>query len=372
MAIPVIETGNTGVLKIPLRNSFGELGISQTSWNLPYFLVGPENPLVEPAVRAVLTGKPACYFPVVFYGPSGTGKTHLAYGLTEAWKRSGNPGPVVIETAQDFHRQLTDALESQALPEFLDRRVRAKLWILEDLDRLAGKTASQIQCAQLLEHLANQRIPHVVTCRTIPGGIPGLIPTLQSRLTQGLLVNLSLPSEQTRRCFLQELIQTRELQCTPEAIELLVSRQTGSLLQLRKALMELSVLRATRHGIQLQTVQSYLGQPKDIAQAIRKILHHTAKQFAVRIRDIRGPSRKKQVAYARGVSVYLARQILRLSFQQIGLFLGNRDHTTILHSYQRTKKLLAHDPAISHIVDRLYETLNSLNVFQRCKTCRKS
>ncbi len=361
-----------GIVKIPLREFSVSAGSGPEGWNLPYFLVGQENSLVEPAVRAVLKGHPKDYFPVVFYGPSGTGKSHLAQGLTEAWKRSGNPGPVVMESAQQFHRQLTDALESQALGEFLNHRLRATLWILEDIDRLAGNTMAQIQCGQLLDQLAVQGTPHVVTCRAIPGGIRGVIGPLQSRLMRGLLVNLSLPSEHTRRCFLQELIQAKQIRCTPEAIELLASRLTGSLGQLRKALMELSLVSSNRHGIQVPTVQRYLTQPEDIPQAMRRIIHQTARQFAVRTRDIRGLSRKKQVVYARGVSVYLARQLLGLSFQQIGLLLGNRDHTTILHSYQKTKNLLAQDLAISRIVDTLYETLNSPATPLVGKTCGKS
>ena len=355
-----------GVLKIPVSNPFGALlpeDRAEAEREIPYFLVGPENSLVEPALRTVLERRrPPYYFPVVFYGPAGTGKSFLAKSFLQAWKSCDHPGPVILESAQEFHRQLTDALESQALPDFLGRYYRAKLWILEDIDHLHGKTLSQIQLAQLLDHLRTQQSCLVViTCQAIPPSIPGLLPRLQSRLMGGLVVNLSRPSLETRRYFLEEWAKAHQIRCTPEALELLASRLTGSLGQLRKALEELSLLSPRGQGIQLQTVQRYLPHPsQDTTQGMRKILHHTARQFAVRVRDLQGPSRKKQMGYARGVVVYLARQILGLSFQQIGLFLGNRDHTTILHCYQKMKKLLAHDPAISHIVESLYETLKSL------------
>ena len=335
----------------------------RAGWDIPYFLVGPENVLVEPAIRGGMAGRPAAYFPVVFYGPSGTGKSLLAKGLIQAWKYCEHPGRVIGESAREFHRQLMDALESQAVTDLLHRYYRAKLWILEDIEHLRGKTTSQIQLIQLLDHLRTlQSCVVVVTCQTIPQSISGLLPRLQSRLMGGLVVNLSLPSPETRRCFLEALVKAQQVRCSPEAVEFLAFRGTGSLGELQKTVRELSLLSPIRQGIQLQTVQKYLAQPsQDATQAMRKILQYTARQFAVRVRDIQGPSRKKQIGYARGVAVYLARQILGLSFQQIGLFLGKRDRTTILHCYQKMKKLLAHDLAISHIVGSLYETLKSLD-----------
>jgi len=358
------------VTKIPLANGLDTQPQNHRGWELPYFLVGPENPLVEPAVRAILEGKPVHYFPVVFYGPTGVGKTHLAYGLAEAWKRTGNPGPVVLETAIDFHRQLADALESQALVEFLERRQRAKLWILEDLETIAGKSFTQLQCVQLLDQLQLQGTPLVLTCRVLPGCIPGLEARLQSRLMRGLLVNLALPSVQTRRRFLEELVQNRQIRCAPEAISLLAARVQGPLVRVRKALMELAYLSGDRQSVHVQKVQTYLEQHHDVVGKIRKIAELTAQQFSVRLRDVRGPSRKKQVVYARGAAVYLARQLLGLSFQQIGVFFGNRDHTTILHSYQKTKKLLADDPAVRHVVETLYEKLHHEGLSKTTETPR--
>ena len=352
----------TGMLKIPLKNLLGFSLPDQGKWELPYFLVGPENALVESAMEVLIAGRPMGYFPVVFYGPSGTGKSFLTHGLIQVWKCLGHPGPVIIESAQEFHRQLADALESQAVPDFLDRYYRARLWVLEDIDRLEGKTATQLQLARVLDRLRTQQTcVLLISCRTIPGSIPGLLTHLQSRLMGGLVVALKLPSMEIRRYFLKEMVKVKQIHCSPEAIDFLASRMTGSLGQLRKALMELSTLTPARQGIELSTVQKYLAHPSpNVCQAMRNILHHTARQFALRVQDLRGPSRKKQLVNARGVTVYLARKILGLSFQQIGLFLGNRDHTTILHSYQKTKNLLTHDPALGHVVNTLYETLKPL------------
>jgi len=356
------------VIQIPLGNFSETSSPPHRGWELPYFLAGPENPLVEPAVRAIWEGSNSPYFPLVFYGPSGTGKTHLAHGLAETWKRIGNPGPVVLETAMDFHRQLVDALESQSLPEFLQRRVRAKLWILEDLETFAGKIFTQIQCSRILDQLRIQGTPHLATCRSLPGSIPGLEASFQARLLRGLVVNLALPSRPTRQMFLEELIRAQGIPYAPEAVSLLADRVQGTLAHLRKILMELAYVGSSRQGIQLPKVQTYLEQqPHELATEMRKIAEVAAQQFSVRLRDVRGPSRKKQVVYARGVAIYLARQLLGLGFQHIGEFFGNRDHTTILHSYQKTKKLLTEDPAVGRIVETLYETLHRQGFSQTAK-----
>lgn len=347
-----------GVLKIPLANSSRTQPQSVGGGQLPYFLAGPENPLVEPAVRAVLEAQPANYFPLVFYGPSGTGKSHLAHGLAAAWKRIGHPGPVMLETGIDLGRQLADAVESQALPELVARHGRARLWILEDLETLAGKNFAQVQCSRLLDQFQRKGTPHVLTCRMLPGTVPGLDPRLQSRLMRGLIVNLALPSIQTRQSFLEELVRANHISCAPEAIALLAARVQGPLVHLRTTVLELAHRVAGRHGIHVQDVHAYWKQQQgEVTSTVRQIAALSAKYFSVPLRDLRGPSRKKQVIYARGVAVYLARQLLGLSFQHLGELFGNRDHSTILHSYRKVQELLTVDPALCQAVETLRERL---------------
>lgn len=349
------------IIKIPVDRCGHREEVSR--WELPYFLAGPENQLVEIAVRAVLQSKPREYFPVVFYGPSGTGKTHLAYGLAHGWKRQGHPSPVIIQTARHFHTQLMDALESQALADFLEQQAKAKLWILEDVEALAGKNFTQTQCTQLLDHFQAQGIPQVVTCRTLPGWIGGLDPRLQGRLTQGMTVHLSFPSLPTRRKFLEELAQANHLAFSPEAICLLAERIHGPLRSVQKVLMELAGSNGHGKKITSSKVHAYLEQYYQTSiQQIRNIAQLVGQQFSVGLRELRGPCRKKHVALARAVAVYLSRESLGLSFREIGNFFGRRDHTTILHCYQQIKKVLANDPTIRLVVENLSEKLRSNQV----------
>ncbi len=95
---------------------------------LGQFLAGPENYLVEPAIAGVLHKRPAVYNPLVLHGPSGTGKSHLARGLADAWRHRFPGRPVVYTTAVDFARELADAIETQAVVDFRRAMGRPTCW----------------------------------------------------------------------------------------------------------------------------------------------------------------------------------------------------------------------------------------------------
>ena len=123
-----------GVVDIPLPGRTLESGGHDGAAAAPcHFLAGPENRLVEVAVRAVVDEPPNGYNPLVFHGPSGTGKSHLARGLAAVWQARNRRHRVVTTTATDFARELAEAIESQAVEEFRTKYRTANLVVLEDL-----------------------------------------------------------------------------------------------------------------------------------------------------------------------------------------------------------------------------------------------
>ena len=217
-----------GVVDIPLPGrpleSDGEDGRRVASC---HFLAGPENRLVEVAVRSVIDETPqrqpdcpdsppaaSCYNPLVLHGPSGTGKSHIARGLAAAWKARDRRQRVVLTTAVDFARELADAIESQAVEEFRTKYRTADLLVFEDLGQLATRKSGKLSAQEELVHTLDALLADgrwvVVTASAAPAELPGLLPALQSRLAAGLTIPLAPPGPAARLAVLRQLADLRE------------------------------------------------------------------------------------------------------------------------------------------------------------------
>lgn len=351
-----------GIVSIPLAGQSLETpaadGEQPSPVALEQFLIGPENRLVEVAIRAVFENPLANYNPLVLCGPSGTGKSHLARGLEAAWKaRHPRCRRAVYTTATDFARELEEAIERQAVDDLRAKYRTLALLVFEDLARLADKRAAQVEFIHTLDALlaADSRV--VVTASAAPTQLEGIVPALQSRLLGGLVVPLSHPGRDTRLAILRRLAQLRAIRLDDAAAELLADGMDATVPLLFGALVQLDG-RAHVNGGQIDAalVQAYLNRRNRARRPpLKDIAQHTARHFALTLGELRSSSRRRAVVAARDVAMYLARVVTKESLEEIGRYFGGRDHTTVMHGCRKTESLLQSDPAIRHAVSSLRE-----------------
>lgn len=326
---------------------------------LSRFVVGPENRLVPVAVQSVLDPAAACYRPLVFYGPCGCGKSHLALGIAAAWKSQFPREPIVATTAVDFARELAEAIETKTVDEFGGRYRRASMLVLEDLERLADKEAAQQEFLHILDSLMHVEARIVLTARQAPGLLPDLLPALQSRLVAGLAVPLAVPGPETRLVLLRCLAAERSLELSEAVLEVLAEELTGPVPELSAALMQLELdLQAQSAPVNVGSVRRLLANRRGSRQpSLRDIALQTARHFSLRLADIRSSARRRAVVTARDVAMYLARTMTTSSLDDIGRYFGGRDHTTVAHGCRKTEELLQAEPAIRRAVEELQSRL---------------
>jgi len=361
-----------GVFSIPLSGQppDGDWGTSQGKDPgplLPCFVVGPENRLVEVAVRAVLEDPPLqamspCCNPLVLYGPPGTGKSHLARGLAGTLAARCGTRVVVYTTAVDFSRELADAIQAQAVSEFRRRNRRACLLVMEDIGYLVGKDAAQQELIYTLDAIVQAGNRIVLTTASAPALLPKIAPGLRSRLTAGLSVPLVPPGANARLVILQQLAALREMNLPEPSSRMLADALSVTVPQLLGALIELEKQAKSNGGlVDVQMTQQYLAERNGPGQvALQEIAAMTARSFSLRAPLLRGPSRRRTVVTARGVAMYLARQLTASSLRQIGHYFGGRDHTTVRHACRKTENLLKIEPTIRESVQRLRDKLQVL------------
>lgn len=328
-------------------------------WRLGDFILGRENRAVLAAAESILCGRCTWAQPIVFYGPSGCGKSHLALSLVQLWKRGQTRRLAKYVTAVDFARQLAEALHAKIGDEFRRRYRRLEFLAVDDVHLLRGRTAVQEELARTLDILLESGSAVVMTAATAPERLDGVIAYLQSRLVGGLAIPIAPPGLEARRAILSALADRRNLVLPHDVLEALAARVRGSVPALASALVRLEA-RARIHGepMTLQTLRRVLKAHGGAAHpSLAQITLAAAKYFSLRVRDLRGPSRRQAIVTARDVAMYLARTLTQASFQQIGRYFAGRDHTTVAHACRKTERLLASDGFIRSAVDHLRDRL---------------
>ena len=185
------------------------------------FWVGPENRLVPGGIEAILERRSHGSGPVVFFGPCGSGKTHLALGSVSAYRTRYRQRSAAYATAVDFAREMADAIDTQTMDEFRQRYRRPSLLAIDDVDRLAGKEASERELASTLDSVLEARGQVLLTSSVAPGQLTGFLPQLQSRLMGGLTIPLALPGPETRVAIVRRLAEVRGIKLGAKEAETL-------------------------------------------------------------------------------------------------------------------------------------------------------
>lgn len=317
------------------------------------------NALVRVAVEDLLSATPR-YCPVTFVGPTGLGKTLLACGLAGSLRGRGEAREVLLYTGSDFSRAVGYAAETNDEQEFRQRIAEASGLIIDDAHQLAGKTRGQEELIVAMDRAREQHVPLVLTLARGPSET-GLLPALASRITGGLVVPLEPPGLDARGELVRRIASGHQQALAPEALDALLapltkqrsSRPSQARLQpfgltvpqLRIAVEQL--LQAGDEQDAERRVAAYLAarQPD-----LRSISSAVARYFDQRVEDLRGPARRKELVQARGIAMYLARQLTAHSLGQVGKHFGGRDHTTVMHACRKTQELIEHDDAIRQAV----------------------
>ena len=312
-------------------------------------------------------------WPLVLFGPSGTGKTSLGlsflanlsqskFGQSNVHasdqpkqsSRSSNLQPGYI-TASDFDRRFRASIETDSVIEFRSKLTNRAGLLIDNLTELATKPVAQQEIVHLIDTMVAKNRPILFTMGQSPYGETQLIPQLVSRLGSGLALPVSPPGSQARQEIIRELANLHQLRFTNDALLVLVERMpfpvpgiNHLLIQFKLSLSEAEKsLHASDDSLidSDRIVQWLCAGSSSINDTEKLIRKAVAKEFNVKVADLSSQSRKQTTVLARGVAIWLNRQLIRTSFKKIGQQFGNRDHSTIMHAWQKIDSLMSSDHA---------------------------
>lgn len=310
-------------------------------------LFGQENRLAIVAAEKLAEDVRAIS-PLVLYGPSGVGKTHLALGLAARWREEYPDQRVTVVTGADYARQYADACKADAVEDFARPLRKSDLLVVDTLCELAGKSAAQQHLSSTLDVIHGRGGTVIVTLRHFPGERKTMLATLASRLLGGLAIEMSLPDAATRQAIALHRAKHLDVRLEDDAARFLAGRISGGVSQIHSTVAQL----ASQYdkNITRNDVEELLGpqQPAEVP-TLATIAAVTARRFHVKLKDLRGPSRRRAHVRARGVAMLAARRLAEMPYGRIGAYFGGRDHTTVMHACRKTEELLAVDEQLANM-----------------------
>ncbi|NLF69925.1 MAG: AAA family ATPase [Candidatus Anammoximicrobium sp.] len=330
------------------------------------YIGGVENSLVPLALDTVFQQQPK-FNPIVFFGPTGTGKSLLVQLIATRWKRDNRTPRMILTTGADFAREYAHAVEADSLPDLRSKYRRAGLVAIDDIHEIGDKTPAQNELVRTLDALLARHQPVVVTLPQSPTDAAVLLPSLASRLSAGLTVPLHPPGPAARRLILRALASARSISLSDRVLDLVASDalkdavKPGTVPRLLQTLLRLEQFPfASQASISEHDLRRCLQDPDHAEEPqLQSITKRVSKYFNLRSADLRGKTRQQRVVRARGVAMFLARKLTANSLESVGRHFGNRDHTTVLHACRKTESLIEEDPSIRQAVEDLKTELTA-------------
>ena len=318
---------------------------------LSAFVAGPENRLAVVALQQLLQGEQlpvdcGWFNPLVITGPSGTGKSHLARGITRHWSRLLGETDVGYFTAIDFARQLHSARSEGQIELFRNYVAALQLIVIEDLQQLPRRTFIEREFRDTLDLFSEVNGIVVITANELSCSDPGL----RDRLQSGLLVRLCQPGVEARKQILTHASAARGIGLSDDQLQHLSQQVDGPAPRLMQALAELELQKTTG-----QPVAATCHAPLKLKQIVAVV----SRYYSLTQAALLSSARRKSLVHARGVIVYLARLLTNLSYAEIGRGLGGRDHSTMIHAHRCLLELASSDSATQRDLDQLRRILTA-------------
>ncbi len=303
------------------------------------FVIGPFNELAHAAAQAVIT-KPGLYNPLFFYGDTGRGKTHLIQAIGNHSKMNNPNKKVFYLSSERFYSDHINAVQEGNVSTFKEKYKKYDVFIMDDIQFLAKKEKTQEELFHLFNYLQENNKQIVFSSDQHPNYIQDLEGRLKSRFVAGMIVDIPQPDYESRAAIIRNKLAQKNFFLSDSVIDYIASSLEGSIREL-EGIINSIICQSELKGreLDLTDIKHLL---KDTAKptknfSIKDIIKTVAVFYNIDEPDLSNKSRKKEVVKPRQMAMYILREDYNISFPSIGQKLGGRDHTTVIHSYEKIK-----------------------------------
>ena len=326
------------------------------------FVVGEGSELANAACQAVCNNLGKKYNPLFIYGGVGLGKTHLLQAVGHEVLKKNPKVKLFYTNAEEFTNEFIKAIGSGTMEKFKNFYRSLKILLIDDIQFMAGKERTQEEFFHTFNALYQEERQIVIASDRPPKEIPALQDRLTSRLTWGLIADVSPPGLETRIAILKAKCKEKSCVLNDKVLEYLATHVQNNVRELEGALNKLiAYYEFHQTELTLDIIKNILdtlnSKPKTGFIHPKQLIETVANFYGIDIAKMIGPSRKKEFVVPRQMAMYLMREEINASFPFIGKELGKRDHTTAMHAYDKIKSAVEKDAKIKREIDLIKERL---------------
>jgi len=326
------------------------------------FVVGSSNQFAHAAALSVAEQPGNNYNPLFIYGGVGLGKTHLlnAIGIHTA---SLYPKKIVVYlSAEEFMNELIYSIRYDKMNKFREKYRKIDSLLMDDIQFIAGKERTQEEFFHTFNTLHDSRKQIVVTSDKFPKEIQHLEGRLRSRFEWGLIADIQAPDVETRIAIIEKKAQENSINLSSDIIHYIASVADSNVRELEGTLTRIAAYASlTGKEMTVDTVKDVVKNTLNHAVkreiSIDEIIKAVGKKFNVRVGEIKSRKKTKDLVLSRQVVMYLSRKLTKRSFPDIGEKIGGRDHSTVIYSNNKIKKMMEKDYKIKRVIDEIEDFL---------------
>ena len=322
------------------------------------FVVGNSNRMAHAAALAVAEAPARAYNPLFLYGGVGLGKTHLMHSIAHYILEQNPSAKVLYASSEKFTNELINSIRDDKNEAFRNKYRNIDVLLIDDIQFIAGKERTQEEFFHTFNtlHEANKQI--IISSDRPPKEIETLEDRLRSRFEWGLIADIQSPDLETRIAILRKKAELESLSVPEDVLLFIAKTVVSNIRELEGALNRILAFSSlANRPITVELANEALkdliskDKPKIItADYIQEIV---ADYFHLKVDELKSAKRTRNIAYPRQIAMYLCRKLTDLSLPKIGEKFGGRDHTTIIHGFEKISKDLTKDMELSQIITEL-------------------
>ena len=331
------------------------------------FVVGSNNQFAYAASLAVAESPGTIYNPLFLYSGVGLGKTHLMHSIAHFIMKTNPSMRVLYVTSEVFTNEVIEAIRNgnnNSMRDFREKYRNIDVLLIDDVQFIIGKESTQEEFFHTFNTLYGEKKQIIISSDKPPKDMDILEDRIRSRFEWGLICDISSPNYETRMAILRKKQEMDGYTVSDDVIEYIASNIKSNIRELEGALTKIKAYsNLVKQDVNLELAEQVL---KDIISPNEKkiitpetIINMVAEQFDITPADIVGNKRSSKIVYPRQIAMYLCRTMLDIPLTQVGTYIGNRDHTTVIHGINKIQDELETSEQTQKIIATLKKKLNS-------------
>lgn len=326
------------------------------------FVIGNSNRFAHAASLAVAETPAKAYNPLFIYGGVGLGKTHLMHAIGH-YTLGQNPNTkVVYVSSEKFTNELINSIKDDKNVEFRNKYRTVDVLLIDDIQFIAGKERTQEEFFHTFNALYEDNKQLIISSDRPPKEIPTLEDRLRSRFEWGLITDIQPPDFETRIAILRKKAELENINIDNEVLHFIAKKIKSNIRELEGALIRISAYSSlTNKEVSIDLANEALkdifssSKPKQITVSYIKDV--VSQNYNVKVEDLNSKRRTRSITYPRQIAMYISRELTDLSLPKIGEEFGGRDHTTVIHAYDKISKDIKSNIDFSNRIEKIIKEL---------------